>query len=354
MGFAVMLAAGVSGQAGKPLLNFTEKEVNLGTISELNGTVSHSFHFTNDGKIPLIIHEAKGSCGCIVADWPREPILPGRGGSVTVQFNPKQQSGAFTKIIQVNSNAAEPSVKLIVRGVVIPGQVVSDVFKYSIGDVRLETIYAAFGEVYKGKTDTFMVKVFNTNQDEPVRLSFRQLPPQITARFIPESIDPQQEGRIELVYRTSDVKDWDYVVNRADLLVNGQALANSKISFTINIKEDFSEMTAVDLAMAPRVAFDQQQYDFGPISADTLVEHAFTLHNTGKTDLFIRKVTASCGCTAVQPVMTQIKPGDSTTIKAVFNSRGRLGEQKKAITVITNDPRQAKTILWILGNVAKP
>jgi hypothetical protein len=38
-------------------------------------------------------------------------------------------------------------------------------------------------------------------------------------------------------------------------------------------------------------------------------------------------------------------------IKAVFNSAGREGNQKKAITVITNDPKRSKSVLWINGVV---
>jgi hypothetical protein len=103
---------------------------------------------------------------------------------------------------------------------------------------------------------------------------------------------------------------------------------------------------------APRVEFDSQLFDFGSIAANTLVEHEFRLTNRGKSDLLIRKVSASCGCTAVQPAKIQIPPGESTTIKAVFNAAGREGNQKKAITVITNDPKRSRSILWINGIVA--
>lgn len=84
------------------------------------------------------------------------------------------------------------------------------------------------------------------------------------------------------------------------------------------------------------------------------MEHAFKLTNNGKSNLYIRKVSASCGCTAAQPEKTVVAAGESTLIKATFNAAGREGNQKKAITVITSDPKRSKTILWINGIVSRP
>ncbi len=340
-------------QNNKPGIAFVEKEFNFGTFRESAGLLTHDFQFTNTGKIPLIIGEVKAACGCTVPEWPKEPILPGKSGIIRVSFNPAKQNGAFSKTIQVSSNADVPLVNLIVKGVVIPTQIVEEVYKFTVGDIRLETIYAAFGEIFKGQTSTYSIKVFNNSKDKPATLSFRKTPPHLRIKFSPETIDPQQEGRIELEYATADLKDWDYVVDRLDLLVNGASLPNNRISITANIKEDFSKLSSVDMEAAPRVDFDSQLFDFGSIASGAVVEHEFRLTNTGKSDLFIRKVSASCGCTAVQPAKTQIRPGESTSIKVLFNAAGREGNQKKAITIITNDPKRSKAILWINGMVEK-
>ena len=54
-----------------------EKEVHdYGTIENgANGQCT--FNFKNSGNAPLIISNAKGSCGCTVPSWPKEPIAPG-------------------------------------------------------------------------------------------------------------------------------------------------------------------------------------------------------------------------------------------------------------------------------------
>jgi hypothetical protein len=337
----------------KPIITFAEKEFNFGTLRESDGIVTHDFEFTNQGKIPLIVNEVKASCGCTITEWPHEPILPGKTSTIKVSFDPKKQSGSFNKTVQVTSNADLPRVIIAIKGVVIPVDKLEDVYKFTIGEIRLQTIYAAYGEIYKGKAAIYTIKVFNASFNKPASLTFRKVPEHLKISVIPEVIEPQQEGRIELEYLSTITSDWDYVVDRLDLLINGQAVPNNRINVTANIREDFSGISAEEMALAPHVEFDSHLFDFGHIADNRIVEHAFKLTNTGKSNLFIRKVTASCGCTAVQPAKTMIPPGDSTVIKAVFNASGREGNQKKAITVITNDPKRSKSILWINAIVQK-
>ena len=63
--------------------------------------------------------------------------------------------------------------------------------------------------------------------------------------------------------------------------------------------------------------------------------------------LIIRKTKASCGCTATQPQKEILTSKDSTIIDVTFYSGERSGKQRKSITVITNDPKNAQTTLWI-------
>lgn len=341
------------GQEPKPIISFTQKEFDFGTFPELSGLVVHDFQFTNTGKVPLILNDVKASCGCTTPEWTKEPVLPGKSGSIRVTFNPKNRPGSFSKTIQVNSNADLPVVTLAIQGVVIPAEKIEDVYRFSVGMVRIQTIYAAFGEISKGSTGKFSIKVMNSSHDTTVQLSFKQLPPYITVKMVPASLGPQQEGTIDMEYASALQNNWDYAVDRVDLLVNGKAVPNNRISITANIKENFESLTPEEMAQAPVVQFDETSFDFGTTSPDKIVEHVFILTNTGKSNLYIRKVGASCGCTAVQPAKTTIAPGESTKIKAVFNPAGRDGNQKKAITVITNDPKRSKTILWLNGIVAQ-
>ena len=57
-------------------ISFDKETHDYGTIKNgANGTCT--FEFKNTGNTPLILSNAKGSCGCTVPTWPKEPIAPG-------------------------------------------------------------------------------------------------------------------------------------------------------------------------------------------------------------------------------------------------------------------------------------
>lgn len=97
-----------------------EKEVHdYGTIKNgADGTCS--FDFKNTGNQPLIISNAKGSCGCTVPSWPKEPINPGQTATITVKYDTKR-TGAINKSVTITSNAVnEPTKVLRIKGNVLP------------------------------------------------------------------------------------------------------------------------------------------------------------------------------------------------------------------------------------------
>jgi hypothetical protein len=128
---------------------------------------------------------------------------------------------------------------------------------------------------------------------------------------------------------------------------------NYSLVVSANIEEDFSALSAEQLANAPILSVDNPEFKFGKIKQGENVEHTYVLTNSGKSDLHIRKVKASCGCTAVQPEKKVIPPGESVNIKTVFKSAGKVGNQNKTVTIITNDPKKSKMILWVKGEVLK-
>lgn len=88
----------------------------FGTIQAKDGPIEHTFVVGNSGKAPLVIVNCDGACGCITAEWSKEPIAPGATGFVKVTYNPEGVSGIFMKNIQVLSNASNESFLLTVRG----------------------------------------------------------------------------------------------------------------------------------------------------------------------------------------------------------------------------------------------
>ena len=78
------------------------------------------FSFTNTGKEPLIITNAKGSCGCTVPEYPKEPILPGETGEIKVVYSPGKQTFKQTKSVTITANTDPETTVLKVYANVIP------------------------------------------------------------------------------------------------------------------------------------------------------------------------------------------------------------------------------------------
>ena len=104
-----------------PAFGFEDMEHDFGTITD-GDVVSHTFTFTNNGDAPLIIQSAKGSCGCTVPTWPREPIPVGGTGEITAEFNSKGKPGMQNKAVTITANTWPKSTTLRIKAEVKPAQ----------------------------------------------------------------------------------------------------------------------------------------------------------------------------------------------------------------------------------------
>ncbi|MET3502657.1 putative small secreted protein [Mucilaginibacter rubeus] len=100
--------------ANAPVAKFEKESHDFGKIKE-GDKVSYDFKFTNTGKSPLIITNARATCGCTTPTWPKAPVKPGESGIISVTFNSAGKSGLQDKQITVTANTqpAETMVHLI-------------------------------------------------------------------------------------------------------------------------------------------------------------------------------------------------------------------------------------------------
>ena len=97
-------------------INFTQDTHDFGTIKQ-GGDGTWEFQFKNTGNEPLIISNAKGSCGCTVPTWSRDPIKKGESGVIKVSYDTKRV-GMFTKTVTITSNAKTSTKVLTIKGTV--------------------------------------------------------------------------------------------------------------------------------------------------------------------------------------------------------------------------------------------
>lgn len=221
-----------------------------------------------------------------------------------------------------------------------------------MGPMRLKSNHLAFGNIKNTRKSEKRLEIVN-NSEEPLTIEFERIPKHISIGAQPPTLKPKEKGFLVATYDTPSRNDWGFVIDRMGLKINGVSERNYSLVISANIEEDFSVLTADQMANAPALNVDDPEFKFGKINQGEKVEHVYVLQNSGKSDLHIRKVKASCGCTAVQPEKRVIPPGESVNIKMVFNSAGKVGNQNKTVTIITNDPKKSKMILWVKGEVTK-
>ncbi len=91
-----------------------------------------------------------------------------------------------------------------------------------------------------------------------------------------------------------------------------------------------------DESSLPKIKFDKETFDFGVIIQGEKVSHTFKYKNEGGSDLIIREVKASCGCTVTKFSKDPLSPGQEGQIEVVFNSERRTGMQHKIIFIWSN------------------
>lgn len=110
--------------AGQPLdtvnvakIVFEANEYNFGEVVE-GEEVVHIFRFSNTGKVPLLITDARSTCGCTVPSYPTAAIPPGEGGEIKVVFNTLNKLQSQRKEVTITANTFPSQTKVALVGFV--------------------------------------------------------------------------------------------------------------------------------------------------------------------------------------------------------------------------------------------
>ncbi len=111
---AVEVATEKPVKVGGPVMTFEKTEVDYGTITQ-GADPLRRFKFKNTGTEPLVIKNARGSCGCTVPSFKKEPIAPGETSEIEVRYD-TQRIGDFQKSVTIDTNEGEQPRILMIKG----------------------------------------------------------------------------------------------------------------------------------------------------------------------------------------------------------------------------------------------
>ena len=97
-----------------PIMSFDNLIVDYGEIEQHSDPLRVA-KFTNTGNAPLVIKNARGSCGCTVPTYPKQPIMPGETAEIEIRYDTKRL-GNINKTVTITTNQDGDPVVLRVQG----------------------------------------------------------------------------------------------------------------------------------------------------------------------------------------------------------------------------------------------
>jgi hypothetical protein len=353
LGIILFLGFQTKAQENKNV-KFIETVHDFGDLKEEVGQATHEFKFKNAGTTPIKLTDVKASCGCTTPDWTKDNVTPGKDGIVKATYSTTNRPGPFTKTITVKAqpeNGQEEVHILTIKGNVIPRpKGIQDWYPTVLGSIRASSNHVAFGKTYNDEKKEQKL-VFYNESEKPIQILSYDLPSHISATSNKKSINPKDSAFINITFDANKIDDWGFLHTQIKIKTDDENTPEKVIYISADRQENFDKLTQEQKDNGPRITFDKVTHDFGTIKAGKKVDTEYVFKNTGKSELIIRKTKASCGCTATQPEKTRLKPGESSKIKATYDSTGKKGNENKTITVISNDPTNPSIVLTIKGVV---
>lgn len=235
-------------------------------------------------------------------------------------------------------------------------------FIYPLGDLLFNKENITWGTAYIGQEYRDTLMVYNP-KSKAIRLEGFNNFSELDCRKIDGTVQEWRLGGYDVAPGTIDTLIISFhpememllgeYYNALRFMVNGEVDYSFGVVVEAEVKENFEAWSEEEKAKAPRVEIDSLEYDFGTIKEGEEVPIVIPIRNTGGGSLLIRKIQTTCGCTAVVPGQRVILPGKATQLDVVFHSAGRVGKQRKQITLYCNDPRQPIFQFIIKGEVRK-
>ncbi|MBX2966847.1 MAG: DUF1573 domain-containing protein [Cyclobacteriaceae bacterium] len=339
VGLLVLAGMAAFAQLAKPI-QFREETHDFGTVVEEDGPVVHEFVFTNNGSTPLQLLNVQPSCGCTTPAWSKEPIMPGKTGSIKAQYDPKGRPGYFSKSLTVTTDASNQPVILHIKGTVTSRNGFSTAeFQALSGSLRLKSLSFNFGKIYL--KDEFVVREFEVVNSGTNAITFTGKvdgPAYIRAAAEPATIEPGKKGILKVSYNGKLKGQYGFQSDHISLHTNDEVQPVKGFNVYATLEDYFAPLSADELAKAPQLRLSAQTLEYGSMKQNQAVTRAVDITNTGKSLLEVRSVVGNCTCIKTEVNKQKLKPGESATISISFNPQDRKGAQTKSVTVYSSDP----------------
>lgn len=326
--------------AQQPVITFEKTEHDFGKINEADGRVSTVFEFKNEGMAPLILSNVRASCGCTTPTWTKEPIEPGKTGTITVTYNPNGRPGRFQKTVTITSNASEATKRVYIKGEVIP-KAAKPANKYtiSVGALSMKSKTLDLGTIKKGESKSGELEYANlTKEDHHVELATNAADVFLISQVTLADVKADQTGKFVFAIDSKNPKLYGPQEAYAFVVIDGKKEIDEahKLTIKANVVEDFSGLTVEQKQQAPIIEVPAE-YNAGKVVKGKNLKFSFPIKNIGANPLEIRRVYAADKALNVKQPKA-VKSGKKNNVSVEINTKNMTpGAYGREVVVITND-----------------
>ena len=332
------------------VVEFDKTVHDFGDISIDDGPQTCVFTVKNVGKEPIAIYEVVTSCGCTDAQWTREPIQPGKTGTITGTYKNEDGPVPFDKTLTVYIAGVGKPVILRMRGLVHEKKKpLSELFgAVKLGPMGLKSLNYKVSNVLQGESSSDEVKIANLGK-QPMKVAFTDVSPNLTVEVVPATVPAGVTAALRFSVK-ADPERWGKHVYSATPVING-AKASKPITVTALTRGNFASWTPEQRKNAAQCIFDESTVSFGTANAGAKVKGTFTFTNKGKSPLKFYSLDADAdGLTATLPgeIPAQGKGSIPVTLDTSTLPKG---ETVVMLTLTTNCPARPLINLFLVGLV---
>ena len=332
------------------VVEFDKTVHDFGDISINDGPQTCVFTVKNIGKDPIAIYEVVTSCGCTDASWTREPLQPGKTGTISGTYKNEDGPVPFDKTLTVYIAGVSKPVILRMRGVVHEkkksvAELYGDV---KIGTLGLKSLQYRVPNVLQGESSGEEAKIANLGK-QPLKVTFADVSPNLSVEVSPATIPAGETAALRFTVK-ADPKIWGQHVYKATPVLNGKK-ADKALSFTALTRGNFADWTPEQRKNAAQCIFDESTVSFGTVKAGSKVDAEFTFTNKGKSNLKLYSMDSDTqGFSATLPGETAPQKKGSIPVK-LDTSKLPKGETVVMLTLTTNCPARPLINLFLVGEV---
>ena len=322
----------------------------FGDVSMDDGPLTCTFTVTNNGTEPLVLFEVVSSCGCTDVTWTREPLQPGKSGTISATFKNEDGPFPFDKTLTVYISGQRKPVILRLRGTVHEKKKsLSELYgAQKLGDFGLKARDYKAGVLKQGLTVSETATVANLGK-KPLKVEFTEVSEHLKLNVSPNPIPVGSTATLVFTIEAAPGLYGKHTYTAVPVL-NGRK-ASAPLSVWSTTRENFDKWTDEERNNGAIPVFENSTANFGIVKAGDPVEVTFNCSNRGKSTFHIYQADSDDSALKVLE-MTDCEPGGKGLVRVSLNTSAvEKGEAVIMLTLTTNSPLRPVVNLFVAGEI---